>query len=205
MVFLKCTTGKLYIKNNETLYEQIFESQKETENTVDSEEGIEILKKEGVTQDNMKYVYRNNNNLVFKDLMAFRRVVVKEDKINFDWKLLKETKKINNYHCKKAKTFFRGRSYIAWYTEDITTNAGPWKFYGLPGLILELYDQDKILHIQATKIVFNFIYNISKKRIEIKIRPLQNYFLTTNKKNKQLTISVLKCLVFCEFIVLQRS
>ena len=35
---------------------------------------------------------------------------------------------------------FRGRTYKAWYTMEIEIEEGPWKFHGLPGLIVEIAD-----------------------------------------------------------------
>jgi GLPGLI family protein len=51
-----------------------------------------------------------------------------------------EQKTILGYKCNKATTSFRGRDFIAWYASGIPVNAGPWKFGGLPGLILMLSD-----------------------------------------------------------------
>jgi len=71
----------------------------------------------------------------------------------FKWELeSNEEKKIGDYICKKATTTFRGRNYIAWYTLDFTTYFGPWKFNGLPGLIMEVYDETNRHHWIAQKI-----------------------------------------------------
>ena len=71
----------------------------------------------------------------------------------FKWEIENnETKKIGDYICKKATTTFRGRNYIAWYTLDFTTQFGPWKFNGLPGLILEVYDETDRFHWVVLKI-----------------------------------------------------
>ncbi|MFV8357848.1 GLPGLI family protein [Flavobacterium sp. XS1P32] len=61
----------------------------------------------------------------------------------FDWKLQEEQKEILGYSCKKATTEFAGRTYVAWYTTDISISDGPYKFNGLPGLILSIYDTNK--------------------------------------------------------------
>ena len=71
----------------------------------------------------------------------------------FKWEFeSNEEKKIGDYICKKATTTFRGRNYIAWYTLDFTTYFGPWKFNGLPGLIMEVYDETNRYHWIAQKI-----------------------------------------------------
>ncbi len=67
----------------------------------------------------------------------------KEDNIKMQWKILdKDTMVICGYTCKKATTSFAGRSWVAWFSEDLPISGGPWKFSGLPGLILSAYDTD---------------------------------------------------------------
>lgn len=46
-----------------------------------------------------------------------------------------------------AKSAFRGRFYEAWFTEEIPYDSGPWKFNGLPGLILEVKSTDGTVSI----------------------------------------------------------
>lgn len=60
--------------------------------------------------------------------------------IKFNWKLQEVTNTICGYKCKKATTTFRGRNYTVWYTPSIPNSEGPWKFNGLPGLILKVAD-----------------------------------------------------------------
>jgi GLPGLI family protein len=57
-----------------------------------------------------------------------------------NWKITNETKEIAGYKCQKATCTFRGRHYIAWFTREIPVKEGPWKFNGLPGLIVKIYD-----------------------------------------------------------------
>jgi GLPGLI family protein len=113
----------------------------------------------------MHFCYKNgNNNFIFRDHVANRMVIVDEEPIKFDWKIGNETKKIGENNCKKATTLFRGRKYTAWFAEGIPINKGPWKFYGLPGLIVEVYDDEYVLHIKASKISLNSgKYNIDKR------------------------------------------
>ena len=56
------------------------------------------------------------------------------------WTLLEGDTLIAGYACRRATTHFRGRDYTAWYCDSIPLSYGPYKFHGLPGLILCLYD-----------------------------------------------------------------
>jgi len=57
-----------------------------------------------------------------------------------NWSILNEIKTIAGYSCQKAICDWRGRSYEAWFTTEIPISEGPWKFFGLPGLIVKLHD-----------------------------------------------------------------
>lgn len=58
----------------------------------------------------------------------------------FEWEHQSQTDTIAGYPCFTATTTFRGRAWTVWYTTDISVDAGPWKFCGLPGLILQAKD-----------------------------------------------------------------
>ncbi|MDR1880500.1 MAG: GLPGLI family protein [Tannerellaceae bacterium] len=53
------------------------------------------------------------------------------------WTLSEDTATILGYTCQKAGTTFKGRTYAAWFAPEIPLPDGPWKLYGLPGLILK--------------------------------------------------------------------
>ena len=68
-----------------------------------------------------------------------------EDKTGkLNWELVDGTDTIARYACQKATLKFRGRNYTAWFTTDIPVGDGPWKFSGLPGLILKVEDADQL-------------------------------------------------------------
>ncbi len=56
------------------------------------------------------------------------------------WEIRNEKDTLLSYSCQLATLRFRGRNYKAWFTTDIPVSDGPWKFSGLPGLILKVED-----------------------------------------------------------------
>lgn len=106
-----------------------------------------------------------------------------EDKIHFNWKILTERKKILNYTCQKATTTFRGRNYEAWFTSDIPKSEGPYKFDGLPGLILQIQDDKQYYKFNCIGILQN------KKQVPIKLWSWQ-YQQTTRDKLNPLLIRI---------------
>lgn len=61
----------------------------------------------------------------------------------FQWELLDETDSIGVYLAQKARCNYGGREWIAWYASGVPINDGPYKFRGLPGLIIKIYDIKK--------------------------------------------------------------
>ncbi len=58
----------------------------------------------------------------------------------FNWQLSGDTATIAGYKAQKATTNFGGRSWVAWFSADLPFNDGPYKFNGLPGLIVKVHD-----------------------------------------------------------------
>ena len=59
----------------------------------------------------------------------------------FKWTIVNNQKStIAGYPCQKAITSYSGRTYEAWFTREIPVSEGPYKFYGLPGLIVKISD-----------------------------------------------------------------
>lgn len=88
-------------------------------------------------------VYNIKKKTMWSNILFRKHFYIKEIVPDINWKISNETKKIGNFNCTKASTLFRGRYYTAWYTKDIPLPFGPWKLNGLPGLILEAYDNKK--------------------------------------------------------------
>ena len=57
------------------------------------------------------------------------------------WTMGDSTREVLGYTCQQATADFRGLRWTAWFATDIPVSYGPWKLGGLPGLILEAYDE----------------------------------------------------------------
>lgn len=64
---------------------------------------------------------------------------VAEDR-KLTWKILPEKRKIGEFNAQKATADFAGRMWTAWFTTDVPLVDGPYKFSGLPGLIVQVSD-----------------------------------------------------------------
>lgn len=74
---------------------------------------------------------------VYSSVMG-NKYVTEEEMPSMEWDMEEDSvKTVIGYTCHKARTYFRGREWSVWYTEDIPVSHGPWKFNGLPGLILD--------------------------------------------------------------------
>lgn len=74
-----------------------------------------------------------------------------ESKESQNWKLSTEKKKVNEMTLQKATANWGGRNWIAWFSTEILFQEGPYKFHGLPGLIVELYDDRNNYHFSLVK------------------------------------------------------
>lgn len=63
--------------------------------------------------------------------------------LKLNWKISNEKQKIGEYNTQKATAQYGGRTWTAWFSSDIPFQDGPYKFSGLPGLIVKIEDTDK--------------------------------------------------------------
>lgn len=93
----------------------------------------------------------------------------RQDVPPYDWTFTEETDTILGYRCTRATTSFAGRDYTAWFSTDISLPFGPYKFGGLPGLILKIQDSEaqfvwEAIGFQKTKIpILKYRYRGEKK------------------------------------------
>jgi GLPGLI family protein len=112
------------------------------------------------------YIYKR----IPEEKLSFTRKIVKdnfkyiEDLDKIKWNIEADTKKINGYKVQKATTDYAGRNYTAWFTSEIPISDGPYKFNGLPGLILKISDTKnhysfELLKLQKLENFIQFSFN----------------------------------------------
>jgi GLPGLI family protein len=96
--------------------------------------------------------YPNSGNVLFTGRVDKTDYYIIEEKLQ-NWEFDKNgDTTILGYKCKRASIAFAGRRYTAWYTKDIAIQDGPYKFSGLPGLILKIQSNCNEHIFIATKI-----------------------------------------------------
>jgi len=107
------------------------------------------------TSMKIKYVVEKKSNSIvyFYTPNHMANPVLKiEDDRKINWKISSEKGNIMGYLAQKATTIFAGRQWTAWFTTELPISDGPYKFYGLPGLILKIYDKTNTHSFEITSV-----------------------------------------------------
>jgi len=96
----------------------------------------------------MDYDFSVIKNYITGDIQKFYRIwmdayEIKEKLPKLNWKIVEETKMIDNLKCQKATLDYKGRNWEAWFTSEIPLTEGPYIFSGLPGLVISVSDKEK--------------------------------------------------------------
>jgi GLPGLI family protein len=101
--------------------------------------------------DKQKILINRQSNLAFVydtpiiDPMYFEQILA------YQWEIENETIRKAGISCQKATTKFGGRLYTAWFAPIIPMSVGPYKFQGLPGLIVSIEDSEGKYKIELTQ------------------------------------------------------
>lgn len=143
----KCFSYRTYQVDSIDAYGNMEETFKQVFREVESKGGNKKDFAQKLPRRGLKdYIYKN-----YPDgkMTAFDNIMTDyfqyEDDINpQEWDMSSDSSKtILGYECQMATCKFRGREWTAWFALDIPISDGPWKFCGLPGLIMEAYDRGK--------------------------------------------------------------
>jgi GLPGLI family protein len=103
------------------------------------------------------YEFPNEKKLARKEPLIMDTYLIDDVMPVMDWKISSDTATFGGLHCQKATAHFKGRDYTAWFCPDMPLHVGPWKFNGLPGVIVQAYDAKKDVQFMfdgVEKVVF---------------------------------------------------
>ena len=126
-------------------------------------------------------IQSNENTQYFRS--AGMSLLTYKEPVKKKWRLVNETKVINTIICKKAEITSKGRNWIAWYSPEIPFPYGPYKFSGLPGLIVKITDDKGEFDFELVKSVSDS--KLKGKLINIKKNRFTEAVETTQRKLKQ--------------------
>lgn len=133
--------SKFYSKDSfetDSLMAAAMEKQLQAES---SEIDFSKIKNKGKVYYSVEKMYPDYSVNFFNNLAADEYMV--QDSRRQEWKILLDKEKIGIFTTQKAICDFAGRKWTAWFTIDLPIQDGPYKFYGLPGLIVKLEDATK--------------------------------------------------------------
>jgi len=123
----------LYYNKGVSIYKRL---ETKVENKLTPEQSNSGMKIAMMGGDVCVYKNQNDKEIVSQEYILDKKFVITDSLKAFDWILSDEVKVINNYKCKKAVT--KEGTTTAWYCLDIPINEGPYIFWGLPGLIIQI-------------------------------------------------------------------
>jgi GLPGLI family protein len=149
---------------------------------------------------NAYYVKRNFEQNTMNEVyeMLGKTYIIEDSLRGFDWKIQNDLKEVAGHICMKAfyEDTLKKQKIVVWFAQDIPLSAGPERFYGLPGLILEVNYNDDALVLTADKIDYKKLttefdppkklkgkkikeaeyFAILKKQIDEKVKEEQPWF-----------------------------
>lgn len=146
--------------------------------------GSMITVKGGRTDFRYTITKNSSNQINTVDYTARERFQYSEPRNIFHWKLLADTATIAGFHCQKAETNFSGRKWIAWFTTEIPINDGPYKFEGLPGLIIKINDSQNY-YVFTLSGLENKNFTVTSPKLQSPIKTSKEKFFALSKKYNQ--------------------
>jgi GLPGLI family protein len=71
-----------------------------------------------------------------------------------EWTILQDTTTLLGYKCQKATTNYYGYKYQAWFTTELPFIGGPRNFRGLPGIILDIWNDEYNIRFEAIELQY---------------------------------------------------
>ncbi|WP_299217898.1 GLPGLI family protein [uncultured Aquimarina sp.] len=137
--------SKLIIQGNESVF--VIKDNRESGMTY-SEDGTPLS---NVINDDLGLFMYSNEYFVYTRIpypLSRKGTSYKYKANTMNWELTGETKKVGSFICQKASLDFHGRKYQVWFTTEIPVIFGPLNLNGLPGLIVEVIEENGFCSIK---------------------------------------------------------
>ncbi|CAI8865892.1 GLPGLI family protein [Chryseobacterium sp. IT-36CA2] len=167
-------------------YNSILSSQNKTwfvetkqELLIDTSETKKTSSESGLTVEHISDDYKNiimpsppeyykdsqTDNMLSRNFYLTKACYIKENLDQFTWKISDETVTYNGKKYNEATTEFRGKTWIVYFDPKVSFNIAPWKFYGLPGVIVYAKTTDNL-----------YTFELKEYKIVEKNTPINNPF-----------------------------
>lgn len=148
---IKSETGVLYLGDGQSRYSSLGKAVKDSLENMTNPVSMRMDEYNQMTDFKYK-IFKNyqENELILAEKVFQYELKYKQDLKQIDWEIQPENKEILGFSVQKAKGSFAGRNYTAWFAPELPFSDGPYKFSGLPGLILEISDLKNQYHFSLT-------------------------------------------------------
>ena len=148
---IKSEAGVLYLGKGHSRYSSLGKAVKDSLENMPNPEFLRMDEYQKMTDFKYK-IFKNHkeNQLVLAEKVFEYKLKYKQDLKTIDWEIHPENKEILGFSAQKATGSFAGRNYVAWFAPQLPFLDGPYKFSGLPGLILEISDLKNHYHFSLT-------------------------------------------------------
>lgn len=130
------------------------------------------------------HVFKNfkNNQIIFDDQIFDEYYTYSEPLKGIKWKLTDNKAELLGYEVQKAVAYYGGRHWEAWFAPQIPISDGPYKFHGLPGLILKINDSENhyVFVVKSLSVIDEEIFLVRKTQNRINLTKKEFFYVRQN-------------------------
>lgn len=158
----------LYINDNESKFISI--NKVKSDSLVKNPNSTSLLELKKIK---LKFTYQilfdsKTKKLIETDKIGLNDFFCSFENFDLHWQITNESKLINTIKVTKAISNSFGRKWEAWYAESIPFIEGPYKFKGLPGLVIEVNDLENNFRFSMIEIRKNSNHIFEKNNETLK-------------------------------------
>ncbi|RBP34613.1 GLPGLI family protein [Oceanihabitans sediminis] len=179
--------SELFFNNTHSLFVYTEVLQENVEEIDDSNNlNFNIILKDSLAKE--IFINKSNDSLYekHKNLISKNSYYSVERVPKIKWNITNQTKKIKDIECYLAKTTFRGRNYLVWFAPSLVNPVGPWKFNGLPGIILEAYDDKREVTFYVNRITIPYHFTNKPLNQELSVLSLNEHLHIMNNIDSEI-------------------